>query len=50
MFKVEYELPPKSVIQMFSINREIHSNDTRNNDLLRVTTGTKNFTYLSARI
>ena len=50
MFKVEYELLPKSVIQMFSKNRDIPSHDTRNKDLLRVTTGTKNFTYLSARI
>ena len=28
MFKVEYELLPKSVIQMFSKNRDIHSHDT----------------------
>ena len=50
MFKVEYELLPKSVIQMFSKNRDIHSHDTRNKDLLRVTTGTKNFTYHSCHI
>ena len=50
MFKVEYELLPKSVIQMFSKNRDVHSHDTRKKNLLRVTTGTKNFTYLSARI
>ena len=50
MFKVEYELLPKSVIQMFSKNRDIHSHDTRNRNLLRVATGTKNFTFLSARI
>ena len=50
MFKVEYELLPKSVIQMFSKNREIHSHDTRNKNLLRVATDTKNFTFLSARI
>ena len=50
MFKVEYELLPKSVIQMFSKNRDIHSHDTRNRNLLRVATGTKNFTFLSARV
>ena len=48
LFKVEYEPFPISVIQMFSRNRDIHSHDTRN--LLWVTTGTKNFSYLSARI
>ena len=30
MFKVEYELLPKSVTQMFSKNKDIHSHDTRN--------------------
>ena len=49
MLKVEYELLSKSVIQMFSKNRDIHSHDTRNKDFLRVTTVTKNFTYLTAR-
>ena len=49
MLKVEYELLSKSVIQMFSKNRDIHSHDTRNKDFLRVTPGTKNFTYLTAR-
>ena len=29
MFKVEYELLPKSVIQLFSKIRDIHSHDTR---------------------
>ena len=28
----------------------VHSHDTRKKNLLKVTTGTKNFTYLSARI
>ena len=50
MFKVEYELLLKSVIQMFSKNRDIHSHDTRNRNLLRVATGKKNITFLSARI
>ena len=50
MFKVEYELLPKSVIQMFSKNRDIHSHDTRNRNLLKVVTGTKNFTFLNDRI
>ena len=50
MFKVEYELLPKSVTQMFSKNKDIHSHDTRNKNLLRVSIGTKNVTYLSARI
>ena len=50
MFKVEYELLPKSVIQMFSKNRDIHSHDTRNQNLLRVATGPKNFTFLRVRI
>ena len=50
MFKIEYELLPKSVIQVFSKNRDIHSHDTRNRNVLRVTTGTKNFTFHSARI
>ena len=49
MFKVEYELLPKFVKQLFSKNRDVHSHDVRKN-MLRVTTGTKNFTYLSARI
>ena len=35
---------------MFSKNRDIHSHDTRNRNLLRVATGIKNFTFLSARI
>ena len=35
---------------MFSKSRDIHSHDTRNRNLLRVATGTKNFTFLSARI
>ena len=30
--------------------RDIHSHDTRNRNLLTVATGTKNFTFLSARI
>ena len=30
MFKVEYELLPKFVTQMFSKNKDIHSHDTRN--------------------
>ena len=30
MFKVEYELLPKSVTQMFSKDKDIHSHDTRN--------------------
>ena len=45
MFNVEYELLPKSVIQMFSKNRDIHSHDTRDRNLLRAAPGTKNFTY-----
>ena len=35
---------------MFKKNRDIHSHETRNRNLLRVSTGTKNFTYHSARI
>ena len=50
MFKVEYELLPKSVTQMFSKNKDIHSHDTINKHLLRLSIGTKNVTYLSARI
>ena len=50
MSKIEYELLPKSLIQMFSKNRDIHSHDTRNRNLSRVSTGTKYFTYLSTRI
>ena len=50
MFKVEYELLPKSVTQMFYENKDIHSHDTRDKNLLRVSTGTRNVTYLSARI
>ena len=41
MFKVTYELVPKSIHQLFSRNKDIHSHDTRNKDLLRVSTGTK---------
>ena len=47
---MEYELLPKSVTQMFSKNKDIHSHDTRIKKLLRVSIGTKNVTYLSARI
>ena len=36
MFKVEYELLPKSVTQMFSKNKDIHSHDTVNKNLFRV--------------
>ena len=50
MFKVTYELVPKSIHQLFSRNKDIHSHDTRNKDLLRASTGTKNFTFLSSRI
>ena len=50
MFKVEYELLPKSVTQMFTKNKDIHSHNTRNRNLLRMSTGTKNFSYHSARI
>ena len=35
---------------MFSRNRYIHSHNSRNINLLRVATGTKNFAYFSARI
>ena len=35
---------------MFFRNRYIHSHDSRNINLLRVATGTKNFAYFSARI
>ena len=49
MFKVEYELLPKSVIQMCSkIKMFIHM--TPEKFFVRVTTDTKNVTYLSARI
>ena len=44
MFNVVYELLPKPLIQIFSKNRDIHSNDARNGNLLRVSTDTKNFT------
>ena len=50
MFKVEYELLPKSVTQMFTKNKDIHSHNTRNRNLLRMSTRTKNFSYHSARI
>ena len=41
MFKVTYELIPKSIHQLFSKNKDIHSHNTRNKNLLRVSTGTK---------
>ena len=47
IFKVTYELVPKSIHQLF---KDIHSHDTRNKDLLRASAGTKNFTFLSSRI
>ena len=50
MFKVEYELLHKSVTQMLPENKDIHSHDTGTTNLLRLSTGTKNFAYLSARI
>ena len=43
MFKVEYELLPKSVTQMFTKNKYIHSDNTRNRNLLRMSTGTRIF-------
>ena len=46
MFKVTYELVPKSIHQLFSRNKDIHSHDTRNKDLLRASTGTTNFIFL----
>ena len=49
MFKVTYELIPKSIHQLFSKNKDIHSHNTRNKNLLRVS-GAKNFTFLSSRI
>ena len=50
IFKVTYELIPKLNHQLFSKKKDIHSHNTRNKDLLRVSTGTKNFTFLSSRI
>ena len=50
MFKVTYELISKSIHQLFSKNKDNHSHNTRNNDLLRVSTGTKNLNFLISRI
>ena len=50
MFKATYDLLPKSITQLFSKNKDIHSDNTRSKDLLRVYIGTKNFTYFSPRI
>ena len=50
MFKATYDLLPKSITQLFSKNKDIHSYNTRSKDLLRVFIGTKNFTYFSPRI
>ena len=50
MFKVEYKLFPKPVTQMFSNNKNTHSHDTGNSNVLRVFTGTNSFAYLSARL
>ena len=41
IFKVTYELIPKSIHQLFSKNKDIHSHNTRNKNLLRVSTCTK---------
>ena len=38
MFKVTYELAPKSIHQLFFKNKDMHSHDTRNKDLLRAST------------
>ena len=46
MFKVTYELIPKSIHQLFSKNKDIHSHNTRNKNLLRVSTGTKSLLFL----
>ena len=46
MFKVTYELVPKSIHQLFSRNKDIHSNDNKNKDLLRASTGTKTLLFL----
>ena len=40
-FKVTYELIPKSIHQLFSKNKDIHLHNTRNKDLLRVSTDTQ---------
>ena len=46
MFKLEYELPPKAVIQILSKNRDVHSHCKffKDNNCY------KDFTYLSVRI
>ena len=50
MFKITYELVPKSIHRLFSKNKDIHSHDTRKY-LLRASTGTKkNFAFLISRI
>ena len=41
MFKVTYELIQKSIHQLFSKNKDIHSHNTRNKNILSVSTGTK---------
>ena len=46
MFKVTYELVPKSIHQLFSRNKDIHSHDTRKKDLLRASTGKKTLLFL----
>ena len=50
MFKATYDLPRKSITQMFSKNKDIHSYNTRSKDLLRVVIETKNFTNFCPRI
>ena len=46
MFKVEYELLPKSVIQMFSKNRDVHSHDTKKKKFVKGNNWYKEF-YIS---
>ena len=50
MFKVEYELLLKSVTQMFTKNKDIHSHNTKNRNVVMISTGTRNFFHHSVRI
>ena len=38
------------ISDLYIKNNEIHSNSTRNSNLLRITEGTPNFTTISARV
>ena len=50
MFKFSCNILPDPIAKLYSKNKYYHSHNTRNNNHLKVPTGTENFTSNSARI